>query len=301
VDTTVNQNKKALLLGLFSVAVVTLVYFNVTTSYKDIPLSDMENRGIETPLKLWLNGYLGVFFGFKSHSNIVWLLPLLLVFAWNKIKHINALKYFMAFYIILLLLIAIKGYINGRYQFTLVPLSIIAIVLLINKIFDDVKNQQKLVYFFVVLSLFNTIYFTSIDYWPKYKNRFYDLFNDRKQDKSEDLKLNYITFINTEIPENEWVLVNNLPEFFYYTNHKGLFCWTGKNEVYTTKEKKVLVKDNYNDEDLKQFIVNELNCKYFFTTIQFNNYHPEFSEFLSRQAELVFTDNNKYLIYRFKT
>lgn len=299
-DTSINQNKKALLIAFISVIVITMLYFAVTTLFKGVPLSDLENRGIETPIKLWLNGYFGLFFGFKSNGNIIWLLPLLLIFAWNKVKQYATLKYFMAFYILLFMLIALKGYINGRYQFTLVPVSIISIIFLIKEIFDEVKLQQKLFYLLLGLTLFNTLYFTSIDYWPRYKERFFGIINGENNSNSTNTNsLDYLAFINNEIPENELVLVNNLPEYFYYTNRKGLFCWTGQNVVFTPDGEKQLIKNN-SDEELKSFIVNELNCNYFFTTIQLNNYQPEFTAFLNRQADLVFTDQSKYLIYRFK-
>lgn len=279
-----------------SVVVITLVYFIVTTSYSGIPLTDAENRGIETPLKLWLNGYLGVFFGFKSNGNIIWLLPLLFFFAWAKLKESLTVKLFLAFYLLLFLLIAFKGYINGRYQFTLVPISIMAIVLLVKELFDE-KLQQKFFYLLFAFTLFNTLYFTALDYWPRYKERLFNMVN--KIETNDTLQLDYITFINQNIKEDEWVLVNNLPEYFYYTNRKGLFCWTGQDIVYTADGEQTLMHQK-SDEELINYLVHQLNCKYFFTTIQLNNYHPEFTAFLERRAELVFNDRKKYLIYKFK-
>lgn len=283
------------ILGI-SVVVITLVYFIVTTSYSAIPLSDVENRGIETPLKLWLNGYLGVFFGFKSNGNIIWLIPLLLFFAWSKLKHSLTFKLFLAFYLLLFLLIAFKGYINGRYQFTLVPISIISIVLLVKELFGE-KLQQNFFYFLIGITLFNTLYFTVLDYWPRYKDRLFNMVT--KIEANDSLQLDYISFINQNIKEDELVLVNNLPEYFYYTNRKGLFCWTGQDVVYTAEGEQKLMNQK-SDEALINYIVNQLNCKYFFTTIQLNNYHPEFTAFLERRADLVFNDHKKYLIYKFK-
>lgn len=298
-DFKINQQNKVNLLALFAVLVVIMLYFAVTTSFTNIPLSDAENRGLDTPLKLWLNGYLGVFFGFKSNGNIVWLLPVFLIIAWNKVKSNIQIKYFIAFYVLLFMLIAVKGYINGRYQFTLVPVSIISIVLLIKESFEE-KHQNKLYYLLIALSLFNTIYFTAIDFWPRYKDRFYSLFNNEIKYSSENIKQqDYLTFINNQIPENEWVLVNNLPEYFYYTNRKGLFCWTGKDVVYTPKGEKTF--SSYGaSEELKHFILNDLHCTYFLTTVQFNNYNPKFTAFLEKEADLVFNDGKKYLIYKFK-
>lgn len=279
-----------------SVVVITLVYFIVTTSYSGIPLTDAENRGIETPLKLWLNGYLGVFFGYKSNGNLIWLLPLLLLFAWPKLKQSLSVKLFLVFYLLLFILIAIKGYINGRYQFTLVPISIIAIILLVKEIFEE-KLQQIFFNLLIGFTLFNTLYFTVLDYWPRYKDRLFNMVN--KIETNDTLQLDYITFINQNIKEDEWVLVNNLPEYFYYTNRKGLFCWTGQDVVYTADgEQKLMFQKS--DEELINYLVHQLNCQYFFTTIQLNNYHLEFTAFLERRAELVFNDHKKYLIYKFK-
>lgn len=283
------------ILGL-SVVIITLVYFIVTTSYSGLPLTDAENRGIETPLKLWLNGYLGVFFGFKSNGNIIWLLPLLFFFAWAKLKESLTVKLFLVFYLLLFMLIAVKGYINGRYQFTLVPVSIMAIVLLVKELFEE-KLQQKFFYLLIAFTLFNTFYFTALDYWPRYKERFFNMVH--KIETNDTLQLDYITFINSNIKEDEIVLVNNLPEYFYYTNRKGLFCWTGQDVVYTADGEQKLMHQK-SDEELINYLVHQLNCKYFFTTIQLNNYHPEFTAFLERRAELVFNDHKKYLIYKFK-
>ncbi|MFN4234537.1 MAG: hypothetical protein ACK4IK_07000 [Bacteroidia bacterium] len=299
-DFKVNQNCKVNVLALFSVLVISFIYFVVTTSYTGLPLSDAENRGIDTPLKLWLNGYLGVFFGFKSNGNIIWLLPVFIIIAWNKVKSNIQVKYFIAFYVLLFLLIAVKGYINGRYQFTLVPISIISMVFLIKEVFDE-SNQKKLFYLLIALSLFNTLYFTAIDYWPRYKDRFYLLFNSNAKQSSENSKqMDYLTYIKNHIPENENVLVNNLPEYFYYTNRKGLFCWTGQDVVYTPNGEQNF-SSKATSEELKKFILEELNCKYFFTTIQLNNYNPQFTAFLEKEADLVFNDGSKYLIYKFKS
>jgi hypothetical protein len=287
---------------LFLITIVcTIVYIFFTSGYVEEVLSDAQNREIETPQKLWVNGYLGLFFAFKNNGNIIWLLPIIFAFAYNKIKSNKSVNYFLALFIMLFTLIALKGYINGRYQFTLVPACIIALTVLIPLIEENKKAEKRIFYFLFFMTLFNTAYFIAIDYWPRYKERFIALIGKNEHseivNKNTHEAISYIEYIEKHIKPNEKVLVNNLPEYFYFTDRKGVYCWTESDDYYS-KNGILELRGNKSDEAFKNFILNDLQCKYILTTQQFNTYNASFELFLTENCQLIFSDNKKYLIYK---
>jgi len=121
----------------FRVFAMVLIYLGVTAmvytmiDYVDplITDSNLIARGIETPAKLWLNGYLGLFFAFGYLGNINWLaLPVLMYLLLNIRKRQHWEQALLLFFVMAILLVGVKGYFNRRYALTLLPLTISLVV-----------------------------------------------------------------------------------------------------------------------------------------------------------------------------
>ena len=95
----------------------------------------LSNRGIGGLFELIINGYLGQWFRINMFGVLAWIIiPILcyLVLVFRKITQLE--KVFVFNYIYFALIISVKGYYNFRYQYTLLPLTIIAIMYSLSKL-----------------------------------------------------------------------------------------------------------------------------------------------------------------------
>jgi len=125
------SNKAKLYLYIFlSLAFICIVNFFQTQVDETVTDVNLIHRRIETPIKFWMNGYLGHFFNFKYLGNINWLLLPLSLFAFLKLNYFNQewKKSFAVAYLLALVLISVKGYFNARYQLTLLPITLSALL-----------------------------------------------------------------------------------------------------------------------------------------------------------------------------
>lgn len=113
----------------FYVLVSLLVYWLIDTVDPRITDANLIARGIETPAKLWLNGYLGLFFAFGYLGNINWLaLPVLFYLLFTIRKRENWQQALIVFFVLAVLLVGVKGYFNRRYALTLLPITLSLVV-----------------------------------------------------------------------------------------------------------------------------------------------------------------------------
>jgi hypothetical protein len=125
------SNKAKLYLSIFlSLVFISLIYFFQAQVDETVTDVNLIHRRIETPIKFWMNGYLGHFFNFKYLGNINWLLLPLSLFAFLKLNYFNQewKKSFAVAYLLALVLISVKGYFNARYQLTLLPITLSALL-----------------------------------------------------------------------------------------------------------------------------------------------------------------------------
>jgi hypothetical protein len=114
---------------LFYIVVTLFVYAIIDGIDPSITDANLIARGIETPGKLWLNGYLGLFFAFGYMGNINWLaLPVLIYLLFTIGKRPNWQRALILFFLLAVLLVGVKGYFNRRYALTLLPLTISLVV-----------------------------------------------------------------------------------------------------------------------------------------------------------------------------
>lgn len=125
--------------------------------------SNLTARGIDSPLKLLFNGYLGHFFRFRYLGNINWLmLPLLIhvLLTWrSRPKWEKAL---VCWYILALILIGLQGYFNYRYAQTLMPLTIVMVMVTLWRFLQHellVKLRHVVMCFVLLLVVYNTYHY----------------------------------------------------------------------------------------------------------------------------------------------
>jgi hypothetical protein len=307
-----NLTKKIYLpafLGVILLLVLYNIQIHIDESVTDINLI---YRRIETPTKLLLNGYLGHFFNFKYLGNLNWLIIPFGIYAVVKLhffdtpwKKALALSYLMA-----LLLISVKGYFNSRYQLTLMPLTLPMAVLFLSLYIQE--NNLVKYKFHIVLSLFLLIIInTAVGFLfmqqktgntvPDGKGGLmYKLMHtietlNKFENKQKSTAYPVIDFIRS-LPEEEKILVNNLPMLYYYTNKSGTYYWCGDDTYYTIKGRSLLMENRGIDE-MRQFISDTLGCKYLLSTDYYNQHSEKFNAFVHSYCKPVFMDNGEFVMY----
>jgi hypothetical protein len=156
-------------IGYFVVAVVAAVgviagvYYGLNLeAVGPIDLA-LEYRGVETPAKLWLNGYFGHFFQFEQFGNTIWLaIPILFWIMLNAKKRTRVEWAFLLFYLVGIVIVTVHGYQTYRYKFTLFPLVIPFILYYLHQIFarEEYKVLRSCTLLVIAaLALFNAWYF----------------------------------------------------------------------------------------------------------------------------------------------
>jgi hypothetical protein len=281
-------------IAIVFVLIVVLAFLFSFTPYAGEALTDTANRNLETLLKLWLNGYLGVFFNYKWVGILAVVFPIaLFVF---KPDSKNKLLWYVAIVLatVLTIIISTLFYINGRYQLTLYIIFTWVGIILLKKVIINEKNYFTLIFLFFSFNLLNTIIQGASDYLPRFEKKLEAI------GKTNSLKStnNYIQFLNDSVPKNSFFLVNNLPEFYYYTSLKGLYCWTFDNIYFNELGKHSLYsKENPSKTDS---VIQEYHIQYFFTTRQFNAFNTDFQLYIESRSNIIFDDGH-YIVYQIKS
>lgn len=155
--------RKLLLLFLMAIAVLGLVYsiIDAESKIKDVNLI---SRGIDSEMKMFLNGYLGLFFGFHYSGNINWLvLPLIVYFLFTIKKRQRWEIALVLFYIISFVFIGVNGYFNSRYALTLIPITIGLLFIGLNDVMGNygfIRYKKFILLFVLLLVAFNNVHYT---------------------------------------------------------------------------------------------------------------------------------------------
>lgn len=308
----INLTKKIYLpafLGVILLLVLYNIQIHIDESATDINLI---YRRIETPTKLLLNGYLGHFFNFKYLGNLNWLIIPFGIYAVVKLRFFDTpwKKALALSYILALILISAKGYFNSRYQLTLMPLTLPMAVLFISLYIQE--NNLVKYKFHIVLSLFLLIIInTAVGFLFMQQKTGNTVPNDKVglmyklmhpletltkiENKQKSTAYPVIDFIRS-LPEEEKILVNNLPMLYYYTNKSGTYYWCGDDTYYTNKGRSLLMEDRSIDE-MRQFISDTLGCKYLLSTDYYNQHNEKFNAFVHSYCKPVFMDNGEFVMY----
>jgi hypothetical protein len=254
------------------------------------------DRDIGTREKLILNGYLGQFFRFKLLGNLNWLIFFVFAYLLFNIKKRSRTELVLLAFYVAATMVIIKGGYNYRYQLTLLPLTLWVIFYYINELTKKpiiVKYRLYIFGFLLMISGYNTLKsFQAIN--PKLgsiKNN-----TISTQTTSKETFDDMVIFINNlPIDSNNKVLVNNLPEYFYYINKPGAYCWFNDASCYGTKGWEVVL----NQESMGQLADNiktKLKCKYILSTVTFNNYNTRIKQFLNTNTKLI-RQSGDYVLY----
>jgi hypothetical protein len=279
--------KKYKWLVLFCVVLIdcVLIYFQNFHHFASTNL-DFINRGIEGNFKLITNGYLGVFFYIKYFGLFSWLILPIGIYYARKNKF-NLLLF--ALFVIIALIIGFLGYINFRYAYTIaLPIQLTIILFLFsNNFFDDKIFTVS----FVLLNICHFLFFISIDMVPKYYKRINLSSNTLKKEKS------IFEFIEEDTKKDATFLVNNIPQFYYYTKRYGYFYWCKEDELFL-KDKKIKL---FNDTNLSIVHKNlqDLQVEYIFSDTLFNKYSKIFNSYLNHYTQPVFRQE-KWVVYQIK-
>lgn len=283
-----------LFFGLAVYSIVHLIYILDGISVED-PDTNLAARNIETPIKLWINGYLGLFFGFKYLGNINWLLlPLGTIFLLkHKFKLPPHQWALIAFFLLAFGLIALKGFFNFRYALTLFAFSIFMVFYLLKKV-----SPSQAFFLGASVILLITVFYHSqrMIFTPRVMEKIQlTLFSDElieeeaEQSVSGEMKKVEHLLESEEIKGVEGqVLVNNLPDFYYLTEGKGLYYWSG-DDLYFDQNGKARLFDDRPFSEVKE-ILSSRSCTHIYTHASYVGYGESFDQFIAQECRLILED-----------
>lgn len=290
----------AILLCVFILIIIILgcVYYlsekkTYSAGQPDIDLMKREYKNIDSPVKLWLNGYLCLFFNFRYMGNINWLiLPLLIIFIADIRKRKRSEAALFTVYILSVLLIGIKGYFNFRYALTLVPITIMAAMFLgwefLSK-FDRPVRRSVYVFLSVVV-LFNYSVVLNISLKGLQEvNRLIAKFREGGHPRRI---LEYIN--NLELGPDDNILVSNAPNFYYYTNKKATTLYRNFGSMF-----EMIESDDFRYDTVVwifNFMKSNPRIKYIYMRDKPEWYHKGLVRFVSYGCDAVLSENG-YTLY----
>jgi len=267
-----------------------------------IALPDLKTREIETNNRLWLNGYLGLFFRFRRVGYWSWLsLPLFLVFFAGLKKKKKWEIALACVYILSAVLIAIKGYFNYRYALTLVPFTLTFIQAFGRDVLSGFDRILRVgAYGFIVLLIIFNIH--------QYNPTMSQIISPSKIDSLPWGLLNNINKMNLEC--DAVFLECNAPAFYYYTNKKGLSYnkrfLRNKPGILTEKgidnifQEEAGVKELNPEKMTRAFDImkSRYNIKYIFIR-RLPDYFVELNEIIRYGGDLLSTEKS-YSLFKLK-
>lgn len=185
----------------------------ILASSYSIPVPDLKAREIETKNRLWLNGYLGLFFNFGRVGYWSWLvLPLFLVFLAGLKKKRKWEIALACVYILSVVLIGTKGYFNYRYALTLIPFNVTFILAFGRDVFAGFHRMLRVgAYGFIALLIIFNI--------RQHNPTMFQVIPPPRVDSIPWGLLNKINAMN--LKRDGAFLECNAPAFYYYTNKMG--------------------------------------------------------------------------------
>jgi hypothetical protein len=281
-----NSNKYLLSFASIAILLIVVKYF-FSNPQADI---DLVNRGLESPLKLWLNGHLGFLFNIE----FVGLVPLAgSIFLFRKqilnlpvFQLVNILWIF-----VMAVFIALVGFINYRYLCTLIPLFLLSMA------FRENLDKQLLKALLIVQVLVFS-YSLVFHFLKNYSSRITQMLivEEKPNFKVPDI----YQYINDNLYTTDKVLVNNMPEFYLKSKVKGVFYWSGDDVYYVEKGPHPLQKGRSNQETIR-FITDSLQCSYILTHNQLMDYNDSLRVILEDHFYLKTMDKKGALLFKIKT
>lgn len=294
-------------------AVLYSIQTEIDESVKDVNLI---YRRIETPVKFWLNGYLGHFFNFKYLGVLNWLIIPFGIYAVFKLHFLDTTwkKALTLSYILMLILISVKGYFNPRYQLTIMPITLPVTILFIwLYLKENNLVKYKFHIFFALFVLIKVNNFLGLFFMKEkvgikvVKNKGGVVYNLKRpletllmlEKKERSTPYPVLDFIRS-LPKNENIFVNNFPMLYYYTDKKGTYYWCGDDTYYSDKGRSFLMaKRKFNQ--VSKFIIDTLKCKYLLSSEYYNEHDTTWNRFVNNYCKPVFMDNGEFIVFKIET
>jgi len=301
--TGIVKNKKHIIIGLAVVIVSVLVLQSVYTIIDEKRPGEADTQreylgNIETPVKKWLNGHFGVFFKFKQLGNINWLaIPLLIWFLVSRrTKKPERWQMALIFiWLMMVVLIGIKGYDNVRYQLTLFPFTSAMVLFLLWQLLEDKNKILKILSFSLVAlaCLFNIYH-----YIDTYKFA-WDL---RVSVKDPHFPFQLVNFLesNQEVNYRSKVLTINQPLYYYHISKKGV-DYVSSHAIGVWVEFKKKAGSVADRNKLYRFLRKRLKVNYILLSAFHKRFHRStlLEEFLHCECKPVLKEKS-WLLYRLR-
>ena len=259
---------------------------------------DMVRRRIETPIKLWLNGYLGSFFNFFAVGNLTWVSLIFIPYYCFQKGKLQSWEKAMVFFLFLgVIIIGVGGYFNSRYQLTLMPFFVGAIFFVISKFVVNKNIRYGMFLFILISTCFNFSYYAYSNFWLKYQDRMVQMLEAEGNTNSIITTVDFLKKLN--IDSTEAILVNAMPEFYYYTDKRGVYFQSIKDIYYTKNGSKILF-GNKKLSEVKKIITDDLKCRYIYSYKGLHLPNLPFTRFLEEKCDLLQSDVAGRMVYRIK-
>ncbi|GEM_PF-4100274 len=316
-----------------AIAVVLIVYSLILFSTDESASMYLNERGIDSLPKLVLNGFLGQFFKYKYLGNLVWVaFPFLLIHLAKLKGKSSSIKAFTLIYVLSVLLIAVQGYYNTRYQLSLFPVTISFLVVALFDFLKERNIKPSATIIILGVGLMTVFNYTVFGVEKLLENPPEQTFKPKpvrlpkapqinlgkrigaladtlnnKLDRTWPLLIEHdgiegdrrhIFYQIDSLPFEERILVNNQPLVLYYTNKPGVMYWCRKDLLSTQRGRYPLLESRDNLE-VRNYLIDSLQCKYIFSTLHYNEYNPRFVEFLAEQCDTALQEGD-YVLYEIR-
>ena len=266
-------------------------------------------RGLGTPLLLWLNGRLGTFLNFRFLGSLSWTAIPLLVLAVVRWKQILPWQRALALFTILgVLVIGVFGGFNYRYALTFEPLFVVALFLFLHQAFEQfghtLVQRRRYVLVLVGIAVLNTALAIDLRQRTKAANATFSSpdteggsLKERLDSSPQDLE-GWLKGMG--VAATDTVLVNNLPVWYYRTERPGIYYWCGSDQLFLEGGTPFLFHDR-TDAEVATFLRDSLHCRYIFSTKELSTFAPRFQTFLEERCTLLGTEHRDHTLHRIDT
>ena len=126
---------------------------------------------------------------------------------------------------------------------------------------------------------------------PKYFNRIQPNLNITSN------KSSIYKYMNEDIKSDSVFLVNNIPQFYYYTKRFGYFYWCKDDELFANKKRINLFSTQNLNSAHK--VLKELKVNYIFSDTLFDMYSSSFHTYLKNYTKPIFRQE-RLVVYQLK-
>lgn len=255
---------------------------------------DLFNRRIGTPVLEWMNGFLGPFFNLDYLGALNWLaIPVII---WWAFKPPGRKAWHRGLALLAAsgaLLIGAFGGFNPRYAFTLHPLLLAMVFIgawtLLERSGASLLQRRQWLVALVALQFFNTA--LNVEYrikvWRTEKAERAMATGNKTGEVGPAKEMSVQEWLAARhVADTARVLVNNLPEFWYGGQRKGLYYWSGSDQLYEANGPSLLFGPRTDGQVCRHLLV-DLDCRWVLTTRDLSEYGERFQPFLESHCTLV--------------